>query len=429
MAESWAISWPMTLIMFLTFVIGICDVYIAGRFGKEVQAAYGLAFQVYFIFGIVAAALTVGAGSVVARLFTSGEQEECRSAIYSSMVVTGLAGCAAAGGAFALSPGIIALFNAPAALKESAVMLMRLYAVGLPLNYLLINSNGILRACGMIRKSLWSMAFVCAANVVLIFILALQSPLGVKGIGIATVVSTGLGALLNFAYMRRLIAGRVRFSGVFMRAITGIGWPAGLLQILWQVGAMVVFYIVSMLPENNVEIMAALTNGLRIESAIFLPAFAFNLANAVVVGNLLGKKKYADAFSGGVLTALSGVALVSLITVLVLFNAPSIASALSRNPVVAGQCVTYIYISLLLEPLMAWGVILGGGLNGAGDTRGVMLIVAGSVWLVRVPLSYFFGIRMGWGAPAIWWSMNASIVVQTIFLSRRYFSRGWLRRG
>jgi len=40
-----------------------------------------------------------------------------------------------------------------------------------------------------------------------------------------------------------------------------------------------------------VEILAAFTAGLRIESAIFLPAFAFNMANAVIVGNLLGSAR------------------------------------------------------------------------------------------------------------------------------------------
>lgn len=52
---------------------------------------------------------------------------------------------------------------------------------------------------------------------------------------------------------------------------------------------------------------------------------------------------------------------------------------------------------------MEWGVILGGGLNGAGDTKIVMAIVAGSVWLIRIPLSYFFGVYIGFGAQGIWW--------------------------
>ncbi|MBU0758846.1 MAG: hypothetical protein KKC66_03925 [Candidatus Omnitrophica bacterium] len=83
-----------------------------------------------------------------------------------------------------------------------------------------------------------------------------------------------------------------------------VSWPAGLLQILWQLGAIALFYILSILPAHNIETMAAFTNGLKIESLIFLPAFAFNMANAVLI--------------------------------------------------------RYIYISLLAEPIMAWGVILGG---------------------------------------------------------------------
>jgi hypothetical protein len=39
----------MTLIMFFEFLIGLTDIYIAGRIGKEVQAVYGFAVQLYFI--------------------------------------------------------------------------------------------------------------------------------------------------------------------------------------------------------------------------------------------------------------------------------------------------------------------------------------------------------------------------------------------
>jgi Na+-driven multidrug efflux pump len=75
---------------------------------------------------------------------------------------------------------------------------------------------------------------------------------------------------------------------------------------------------------------------------------------------------------------------------------------------------------------MAWGVILGGGLNGAGDTKGVMKVVALSIWLLRIPFSYFLGIYMGLGVVYIWWAMNFSIIVQTIFITRRFFKRAWL---
>jgi multidrug resistance protein, MATE family len=425
--ESWMLSWPMTVIMFLVFIIGLCDVYVAGRFGKEIQAAYGIAFQVYFLFSILASALTVGTVSVTARLFTSGRKNETHEAIDSSLIMTGVGSIVCGIAAYALGSSIIRLFSVPDSLKESAILLMRIYSIGLPFNYLLLNTNGIMRACGLIKRSLWTMLIVCVLNLVLNIALALHSPLGFRGIAVATVVSTGIGMAANMIFLRALISGGVRFSAGIARKIIAVGWPAGILQILWNGGTMVLFFIVSKLPRQNIEIMAALTNGLRIEAAIFLPAFAFNMSNAVIVGNLLGKKRLDDAFSAGIVTALLGVGVVTVMTLLVLLNARAISSFLSYNTDVINQCVLYIFISLIFEPIMAWGVILGGGLNGAGDTRSPMIIIALSVWLVRLPLAYALGIGLGWGAQAVWWAMNASILVQAALLTRRFFSKRWLR--
>jgi hypothetical protein len=38
----------MTLIMVFEFLIGITDIYVAGKVGKESQAAYGFVIQLYF---------------------------------------------------------------------------------------------------------------------------------------------------------------------------------------------------------------------------------------------------------------------------------------------------------------------------------------------------------------------------------------------
>jgi Na+-driven multidrug efflux pump len=208
--------------------------------------------------------------------------------------------------------------------------------------------------------------------------------------------------------------------------MVAIGWPIGLLQILWQLASMALFLILSQLPERRVEILAAFTNGLRIEAIIFLPAFAFNMANAVIVGTFLGKKESDHAYRGGMATAGLGVAVVTVLTGLVLLNARAIAGLVTTNAVVAEETVRYLYIAFLSEPLMAWGVILSGGLSGAGDTRATMLRIAGSVWLVRIPAAYLFGIVLGFGAPAVWWAMNASLFVQAALITHRYMRRQWM---
>ena len=422
-SRSWSVSWPMTVIMLFEFLIGITDVYIAGRVSKEVQATYGFVFQLYFIFIVIANALTVGTVSVVSRLFTSGQKDELNQAVYSSLATTAVAGIVLAVGGIFLTPLIISVMNIPAELKRFVLPFVRIYAIGLIFHYLLINSNGVLRSCNMIKKSLKTMSLVCLCNIGFNFFYVFHTPLGYRGIAAATASSVFIGSIVNLIQIRTIINNERTYSKAIVRRIINIGWPMGLNQALWQVGSMVLFLILSALPENRVEVLAALTTGLRIESAIFLPAFAFNMANAVIIGNLLGQTKQDEAFRSGLVTATIGVLIVTGLVIAVIVNARWIASLLSHNEIVTRECVTYLYISLLSEPVMAWGIILGGGLSGAGDTRSVLLRVALSVWLVRIPLSYLFVVVLGYGATSVWWSMNVSQLVQAFFLSKRYLGK------
>jgi len=61
-SRSWSVSWPLTLIMVFEFLIGLTDVYIAGKVSKEIQATYGFVIPLYFIFIVIANALTVENG-------------------------------------------------------------------------------------------------------------------------------------------------------------------------------------------------------------------------------------------------------------------------------------------------------------------------------------------------------------------------------
>ena len=162
-----------------------------------------------------------------------------------------------------------------------------------------------------------------------------------------------------------------------------------------------IYLILGILPRNSIETLAAFAAGLRIESIIFLPAIAFNIANAVIVGNLLGENKKEDAFRAGIITAIMGVAMVSGLTLIVVLGAKWIAPALSNNPVVITECIRYIYISMISEPFMAFWMILGGALSGAGDTRGIMFIVASCTWLIRIPLCYLWIVVFGFDAAGL----------------------------
>jgi len=426
-SRSWQVAWPMTLIMFFEAIIGMTDVFVAGRLGKDIQAAYGLVIQIYLIFSIVANALTVGTVSIVSRLFGTNDRDELSTAVFSSLTTAASVGVVLAVTGIVMAPVLIGLTNVPAQIKPFCVPLVQIYSAGLFFQYLLITCNGVLRSCNRIRDSLRTMTVVCLFNVGLNLLFVFCTPLGFKGIALSTATSVLIGSMMNLRLVTTKIMTGVRtFSRTLVGRVFKIGWPMGIVQILWQLGSMALFFILSELTANKVETIAAFTTGLRIESFIYMPAFAFNMANAVIVGNLLGEKKPDEAYKAGLITALVGVSVVVILVAVAVVNARWITSFLTSNPVVMKESMTYIYIALISEPFMAWGIILGGGLGGAGDTRSVMLRVSGSVWFVRLPLAYLFVVILGYGAVSVWWCMNISQFVQCFLLYRRYSQRKWI---
>ncbi|NWG02865.1 MAG: hypothetical protein HXY44_08430, partial [Syntrophaceae bacterium] len=117
LSRSWSLSWPLTLIMVFEFFIGLTDVYIAGKVSKEIQATYGFVIQLYFIFIVIANALTVGTVSIVSRLYTSGDRNELTRAIFSSLLVALGTGMVLAVAGILFSPQIIRILNIPEELK------------------------------------------------------------------------------------------------------------------------------------------------------------------------------------------------------------------------------------------------------------------------------------------------------------------------
>jgi len=77
------------------------------------------------------------------------------------------------------------------------------------------------------------------------------------------------------------------------------------------------------------------------------------------------------------------------------------------------------------QPLQAFGMVLAGGLRGAGDTRWTMLITTGSIWAVRLPLSYLFGVTLGMGLIGIWIGNAIDSGVRGLAVTWRYTSGRW----
>lgn len=430
----WFISWPMLLIMFFQFLIGFIDIYVAGLISPHVQAAVGFSGQLLFLIIIIANAISIGTLALVSRDVGAGNSaravEISRQSVFFS-VITAL---------FISLPGvvfheaIVRLAGVPAEIRETAGNFLKVFALSLGPNYVLIISNAVFRASGEIKKPLANMFTVCVVNTLLDFALVFGifpfPKLGYMGIAYATAFSVTAGTALNLFFFstgrwKSFYKGPWNISVETIKKILGLGWPAAMLQISWNAGTIVLYNILGRLGDAGVTALASFTNGLRTEAVVYLPAFALNMAASVLVGQNLGAGNPARAEKVGWKIAKAGVWLMCLMGLIIFILAEQLSALLTGNPAVLEETTRYLRINMLSEPVMALSAILGGGLQGAGDTRGTMWIVITAMWIIRLPLAYLLALPLGYGATGVWIAMITSMFVQGVLMAMRFHKGRW----
>jgi putative MATE family efflux protein len=424
----------MLLIMIFDFFVGFTDVYVAGFISPEVQAAVGFVSLLYFFVIIIANAISIGTVALVSRAIGGGDFGRALEVARQSLLFGGMVAVLLSLAGLILYRQIVAAAGFPPEIRAIAETFLRIFAIALGANYLLLISNALFRASGDVKKPLVTMFFVMVANVIgdfgLVFGFWVIPPLGYPGIAIATAVSVVLGMVINLALLSR-----TRWRAIYQRAwgflpgtirqIVRLGWPAAMLQIAWNAGTIILYNILGRLGEASITALAAIANGLRIEAMIFLPAFALNMTASVLIGQNLGAGNPDRAERMGWRIAAVGIVVLSLMAVVVFFRAGDFAALVARDPAVLKETTRYLRYNMIGQPFIALSLSLGGSLQGAGDTRGTMWVIVIAMWLIRLPLAWILALSLGLGAAGVWTAMVVSMTCQGLLMARRFHGGRW----
>jgi putative MATE family efflux protein len=423
--------------MFLQFSVGLTDAWVAGRFGADVQAAVGFVGQVLFLFNVLGTAMGVGLVAVIARAEGARDAATADHAARQGLMLALLLTLPLAAAGLLWRPGPWALAFLPVEVARRAAELLPLYAASLAPQALLNAAAAVFRARGRTGLVLLVWGVTAGLNLWWVFGLSFGigpfPALGPRGIAGATAASSLAGAALAAALVllgaapRRCNPEGWRPDLALARRLWSLGWPAGLLQVGWNLGSLALYAILGRLAEGAVAESAALTNGLRIEAILYLPAFALNMITAVLVAQALGAGEPEAAARAGWRVASAAVAVLGTLALPGFVFSRELAGFLAPDPSVREATHLYLRFNMVSQPFMALSVCLGGGLQGAGDTRGTMKVVLGSLWGVRIPLALaaapLFGSRGVWGA------MVASMVLQGVGVAARFRRGAWKASG
>ena len=432
---------PIMVEQTFVMLLGVCNTMMAGHIGAQAVSAIGMVDSINMLFISFFAALSVGATVVVAQQIGQEQSkkanETAKQAIVSGFILS------------AIISLLLWIFRAPlinvlyGAAEELVKSNAKLYIEFTLLTYPFVAieqiANGILRGAGDTKTPMYISIFMNVINIILGYILiygvnSLYIPsFGIMGAAIAIAIARMIGTILimiilfrgsKIIKLRRLFP--FKFDMKIQKSIFNIGIPAGMEQVIFNTGKLIVqIFIVTM----GTASIAANAIGMSISQIINVPGNALCLAATTLVGQYIGRNDIKGAKS--TLMYLVKFTTVCLVSIGIIFVpiAEWVASLYTNVPEVIR--LTGLLIRSNSIALLAWAIsfVLSSGLKGAGDTRYTMMTAFIGMWIFRIGLGYIIGIVLKFGILGIWIGMYVDWIVRgTLYLLRLRGNRWILHR-
>jgi putative MATE family efflux protein len=412
-------------------------VWIGRYLGESALTAAANANSIMFfligsVFGIGMAAMIL-----IGQAMGRGDVGQARRVMGTSATFfIGISVLIAAGGLW-LARHLLAAMGTPATSLPLAEAYLRVIFLAMPLLYAFAFLSAALRGAGDARTPfrflLLAVALDIALNPLLLLGLGPFPKLGIAGAAWATLIAQGIalaGLLLYLRHKRHVLwlgrqdARLLRIDPTILRALVVKGVPMGLQMVLISL-AMIV--MITMVNGYGTDTSAAYGAALQLWTYLQMPAMAIGSACSSMAAQNVGAQRWdrvAATARQGVLFnfLLTGALIVPLILLdrwtLALFLPPHSAA---------------LEIARHLNHIAVWsflffGVtfVISGVVRATGAVIPPLLILALSLWGIRVPFAHL--LQPQFGADAVWWSFPTSATC-AMLMSLAYYRWGNWRKA
>ena len=406
--------------------------------GTDATAAVGLAAYVEWLATMLFALVGTGTTALVARCVGGRDSAGANRFTNQSVTLSLLLGLSVSLLMLALAPSFAHLQDMSGRKYEITVQYLRLDALALTFTSLTLVASAALRGAGDTRTPMIILgavnffnAFVSAG---LVFGWGPLPEMGVTGIVVGTVAARTLGGVLMLAVLLHGRSGlRLSWASLGLRRqparrLLRIGMPAAADGAVMWVAQFLILMIIARLAEGELgdAYYAAHMIAVRLEAFTYLPATAWAVAAATMIGQNLGAQHPGRARRAGHEAVLQCGLLAAAVGLAMLFGAQALFELMHTETIVHRAGVFPFKIVACFQPLLAISIVYVGALRGAGDTRYPLFVTALGQTLIRLPLAYLFGVVMGGGLLGAWLAMCLDFVVRGALVATRFARGKWI---
>lgn len=415
-----------------SIVMQYIDAAMVGHLGADASASIGLVSTSLWLFwgtcSMATAGFTVQAAHRVGANDDAGARDVLRQGLTASLI-------------FGLLMGLIGLaiawplpvwLGGGEAICGGATVYFAVFVAALPLltvNYL---AGGMLRAVGNMKVPSLVNVGMCALDVVFNYLFIFVLDLGVLGAALGTVTAEAVSAAVMLGYLWRrqpelALRGRpgsFRMTrGVIGKAVK-IAVPMASEHAIICGAQIAVTVIVAPL---GVYAIAANAFAVTAESLCYMPGYGIGDAATVLTGQSYGAGRYGLAARFGYITVGLGMAVMSVMGVLMWLTAPQLMALMTPVEPIRELGVSVLRIEAWAEPMFAASIVAYGAMVGVGKTLVPAVMNFGSIWLVRLPLAWL--LSRSYGLDGVWIAMACELTFRgLIFLVRLARPRSWIPR-
>ena len=418
------IALPAIADLFAQTLLGFFDMLMVGRLGPEAISSVGVGNAPLNAVTPIFFAVSIGTTALVSRAYGSRDRKEGKNALAQSLILS-----------IPISLGItLLLFIFREKTLElvgraddmNLVMTNQYYStvlLGMP--FLCFNVV-FFAAYRSISKANMPMIANILFNYLFIFVFGW----GVMGAGIATTISRGMITCIfiytTFFTKRFWVSIPLQKLKVFDKKmsirILKVGIQAAIEQGIFRIGMLIFEMMVISL---GTMAYTAHKIALTAESFSYNMGFGFAVAGTALVGQQLGKGSAKDAHRDALATTTLAIFAMSIFGLMFFILPGTIIYMFTDELEIKEMATVALRLVSICQPFQAVSMVLSGCLRGAGDTKAVLWITTIGMYVIRIPLTYFFLYKIDTGLSGAWIVMTIDLAFRSMACYRVFKKGKW----
>ena len=436
-------------------ILRVCLPLVAGMASSTVMQFTDRLFLSHYSVDTIAAALPASIASMtimltllgvcgytsvlIAQYIGSGAPKRVGSALWQG-IWTVLAGTVLLFLCYFLAKPLFVLVGHAPHLQELEVTYFRILTLGSGFSLLGAAFAGFFSGRGQTRPVMIANITACIINIPLDYLLIFGGlglpPMGIAGAGIATVIGWAVAAamLAGGIFQKKHEEQYAVFSGFcfewdMFRRLLRYGLPSG---VNFFIEMMAFAWFIFEVGAFGREAMAASNIAFSVNSLTFLPMIGLNVGLATLVGQAMGRGSPADAERVTVNSLHISLAYMFSLSLLVAVFAGPLMDLFAPGDLspeeyasVRELGVILLYFIAVYSLVDSCNIVYFGALKGAGDTLGIMCLLAGSaVCFIVLPILALKHLGMD-SVISYWIVFTAYVILLALAAMLRFYRRRW----